>query len=54
MGQLIQQKPMGKIEYISIADALTLQELEKAEKPLVVSMAVKFGKTRLIDNLLLE
>jgi pantoate--beta-alanine ligase len=54
MQDLIKQKPLGKIEYISIADAETLKELEKAQKPLVISMAVKFGKTRLIDNLLLE
>jgi pantoate--beta-alanine ligase len=54
MENLIKQKPLGKIEYISIADAVSLQELKKAEKPLVISMAVKFGKTRLIDNLLLE
>jgi pantoate--beta-alanine ligase len=54
MENLIKQKPLGKIEYISIADALTLQELKEARKPLVISMAVKFGKTRLIDNLLLE
>jgi pantoate--beta-alanine ligase len=54
MEKLIRQKPLGKIEYISIANALTMQELEKAEKPLVISMAVRFGKTRLIDNLLLE
>jgi pantoate--beta-alanine ligase len=54
MVDLIKQAPLGKIEYISIADALTLQELEKAESPAVISMAVKFGKTRLIDNILLE
>ena len=54
MVDLIKQAPLGKIEYISIADALTLRELEKAESPAVISMAVKFGKTRLIDNILLE
>jgi pantoate--beta-alanine ligase len=54
MIELIKQKPLGKIEYISIADALTLGELEKAEPPAVISLAVKFGKTRLIDNILLE
>jgi pantoate--beta-alanine ligase len=54
MIELIRQKPLGKIEYISIADALTLQELEKADPPAVISFAVKFGKTRLIDNILLE
>jgi pantoate--beta-alanine ligase len=54
MAALIQQKPLGKIDYISIADAITLQELEKARPPTVISLAVKFGKTRLIDNILLE
>ncbi len=51
---LIKQKPLTKIEYISIANASTLKELEKAEPPAVISLAVKFGKTRLIDNMFLE
>jgi pantoate--beta-alanine ligase len=51
---LIQQKPLAKIEYVSIADARSLQELEIAEPPVVISLAVKFGKTRLIDNIRLE
>ncbi len=50
----IHQMPLGNIEYISIADALTLRELSKAEPPAVISLAVKFGRTRLIDNMLLE
>jgi pantoate--beta-alanine ligase len=50
----ITQKPLGKIEYVSIADAFTLYELENAAPPAVISLAVKFGKTRLIDNILLE
>jgi pantoate--beta-alanine ligase len=54
MVELISQKPLGKIEYVSIADAISLKELEKADPPLIISMAVKFGKTRLIDNILLE
>jgi pantoate--beta-alanine ligase len=54
MQDLIKQKTSGKIDYISIANALTLQELEQAEKPLLISLAVKFGRTRLIDNLLME
>jgi pantoate--beta-alanine ligase len=54
MEGLLKHASLGKIEYISIADALTLRELEKAEPPVVISLAVKFGKTRLIDNILLE
>ncbi len=51
---LIQQKPLAQIDYISIANALTLEELDNAEAPVVISLAVRFGKTRLIDNILLE
>jgi pantoate--beta-alanine ligase len=54
MTGLIQQNPLGKIEYISIAGALGLNELEKAEPPVVISTVVRFGKTRLLDNILLE
>ncbi len=54
MEELIRQKPLANIEYISIADAYSLQELKSAQKPMVISMAVRFSKTRLIDNLLVE
>jgi len=54
MIEIIRQKPLGKIEYISIANALDLQELEQADPPAVISLAVKFGRTRLIDNIILE
>ncbi|MBN1189457.1 MAG: pantoate--beta-alanine ligase [Dehalococcoidales bacterium] len=54
MTELIRQNPLGQIEYISIADALNLNELEKAESPVLISMVVKFGRTRLLDNILLE
>ncbi|MDD5703031.1 MAG: pantoate--beta-alanine ligase [Dehalococcoidales bacterium] len=54
MSDLIRGKSSGDIDYISIADAINLQEMEKANPPLVISLAVRFGKTRLIDNILLE
>ena len=50
MTALIQQQPLADIEYISIADAETLDELDRVKPPALVSMAVRFGKTRLIDN----
>jgi pantothenate synthetase len=31
-----------------------LKELEKAEAHAIISLAVKFGRTRLIDNIILE
>jgi pantoate--beta-alanine ligase len=54
MIKLLQQKNLARVEYISIADGLTLNELEKVEPPAIISLAVRFGKTRLIDNILLE
>ena len=54
MIDLIQQKPLAQIDYISIANKLTLDEIDKAEPPAIISLAVKFGNTRLIDNIILE
>ena len=54
MTSLISKEPLGKIEYVSIADAETLDELANIDRPAVASLAVRFGKTRLIDNLVLE
>jgi pantoate--beta-alanine ligase len=50
MTALIQKQPLADIEYISIADAETLEELDELKPPALISMAVRFGKTRLIDN----
>jgi len=54
MRSLIQKQPLAKIDYVSIADAGTLDELEKVKPPALVSLAVRIGKTRLIDNIVLE
>jgi pantoate--beta-alanine ligase len=54
MTALIKQQPLAEIAYISIADAGTLEELDKVKPPALVSMAVRFGKTRLIDNVVLQ
>ena len=54
MTSLISGEPLAKIEYVSIADAQTLEELLKIDRPALASLAVRLGKTRLIDNMLLE
>ena len=53
MTSFISKEPLAKIEYVSIADAETLEELTEIDKPALASLAVRFGKTRLIDNVLL-
>jgi pantoate--beta-alanine ligase len=54
MRELIDKEPLAEIDYISVANTETLQEVEKIEEKALVSMAVRFGKTRLIDNVILE
>jgi len=51
---LIQKEPLADIDYVSIADQETLDELDTVKFPALVSLAVKIGKTRLIDNVVLE
>ncbi len=53
MTELIQSEPRATIDYISIADAVTLEELETIDRPALASLAVRIGKTRLIDNITL-
>ena len=54
MVALIKQQPLADIDYVSIADNETLGELDTVNPPALVSLAVKIGKTRLIDNIVLE
>lgn len=43
-------EPLAVVEYVSCADALTLTELDRVTGPALLSLAVRFGSTRLIDN----
>jgi pantoate--beta-alanine ligase len=54
MTTLIRKEPLAQIDYVSIADAETLEELNLLDRQAVASLAVKVGKTRLIDNMILE
>jgi pantoate--beta-alanine ligase len=54
MVALIEKEPLARIDYASIADSRTLEELSLLDRPAVASLAVRIGKTRLIDNLPLE
>jgi pantoate--beta-alanine ligase len=42
-----------RADYVSVADAVTLAELERVEGAALVSLAARIGKTRLIDNVVL-
>lgn len=46
----IRQKPQAQIDYASVADNETLEELAVLDGPALVLLAVRVGSTRLIDN----
>ncbi len=52
--KILQTEPSGSIDYVSIADAETLEELTTIDRPAIASLVVKFGKTRLLDNVVLD
>jgi len=53
MTSVLEGEPRGVPDYVSIADPDTLAELQTVDdRGAVASLAVRFGKTRLIDNLL--
>ena len=53
MRNLIESEPQTSVDYISISDAETLDELDIIDRPALVSLAVRIGDVRLIDNTLL-
>ncbi len=50
----IQAKPLANIDYVEIVDNDTLEPLQEIKGNVLVALAVKFGETRLIDNITLE
>jgi pantoate--beta-alanine ligase len=50
MRRVLSAEPLAEAEYVSCADATTLAELDHVNGPALLSMAVRFGSTRLIDN----
>ncbi len=54
MTTIIHKQPQASIDYVSIANHETLEELDTVTPPALVSLAVRIGKTRLIDNIVLE
>jgi len=51
---LIKREPLAEIDYVSLADPETLEELDEVRASALASLAVKIGTTRLIDNVVLE
>jgi pantoate--beta-alanine ligase len=54
MRNTLATEPLAAVEYVSVADGRTLQELDLVDGPALLSLAVRFGSTRLIDNVPLD
>lgn len=50
--EVIEEKKSSRIEYIEIVDKESLKILKRIDRPAVIALAVYFGTTRLIDNIL--
>jgi pantoate--beta-alanine ligase len=54
MERIITSAKDARIDYISIVDDETLEEIEEINRPVLVALGVFFGVTRLIDNTVLS
>ena len=52
--KLINSHPHAQIDYVALCDPETLEDVDRVEKPTLMALAVRVGKTRLIDNAILE
>jgi pantoate--beta-alanine ligase len=51
----IESEPRARLDYVAIADAETLDPVERVEeRPTLIAVAAYIGKTRLIDNVILN
>ena len=52
--ELISSHPHTKIDYVAICDPESLEDVDRIEGPTLMALAVRVGKTRLIDNAILK
>ena len=53
MRETLAREPLARVDYVSVANPRTLVELDQVGGEALASLAVRIGRTRLIDNLLL-
>lgn len=54
MAEAVALEPLATLDYIEIVDDETMEPVVRTDKPTLVALAVKFSKTRLIDNTVLR
>jgi len=50
MDEVIREAPLVKVDYIAVVNPETLREIRRVESEAMVLLAVRLGRTRLIDN----
>ena len=53
MREIIESEPLATLDYVSITDPQTLDELDKVAGPALALVATWIGQTRLIDNMII-
>lgn len=53
MGRLLGFEPLIRVDYIAIVDPHTLEEVKEIKSRVLIALAVRIGKTRLIDNIMI-
>ncbi|EGO65087.1 pantoate--beta-alanine ligase [Acetonema longum] len=51
---VLEQEPLAELDYAEIYHYPSLQDMERLEDKALLALAVRIGKTRLIDNIILE
>lgn len=51
---ILEAEPLGQVDYVAVVDALSFAPVERLGGEVVIAIAVRFGATRLLDNLHLD
>ena len=54
MREIIQTEPLAKLDYVCASDLNDLRDLKTLKGKCLIAVAANFGKTRLIDNIIVE
>lgn len=50
----IEKEPLARVEYVTLCNSATLEPVEEIQESALLALAVRIGKTRLIDNQILK
>jgi pantoate--beta-alanine ligase len=54
LSQVFAKIPNGRVEYVAVVDPVTLEPMKTIRRPALLAAAVRIGKTRLIDNIIIS